>query len=430
VITAARGGGRAALVAAVVLFAALAVVIVVRTPWTLLPTPAGGHVPVPADAGLPADQVRRAASFAAALRPASLANLALSLLLAAVLGLTPLGGRLVRAVARPLGGGWAWQVLLGVAVLSVLAELITLPLSVYGEVVEHRYGLSTSSWGLWLRDAAVGTGISAAINAVALLALFWLARRAPRWWWAWGAGGAAALVIVGSFLWPVLIEPAFNRFTPMPAGQLRTDLFALAERNGTPVSDVLVSDASRRTTALNAYVSGFGATRRIVVYDTTLTTLPADEIESIAAHELGHVRYDDVLTGTVTGALGAAAGVAALGWLLSWTPLLRRAGVESPGDARALPLVLFLVAAGSLVATPAQNLVSRHIEARADLNALDLTADPRAFIAMQQRLAGTNLAEPNPPAAWQWFFGSHPTARQRVGMAEDWIKLRDDRVRP
>jgi STE24 endopeptidase len=385
---------------------------------------------VPPDAGLPAGQVRRAASFAAALRPASLANLALSLLLAAVLGLTPLGSRLVRAVARPLGGGWLWQVLLGVAALSVLAELITLPLSAYGEMVEHRYGLSTSSWALWLRDAAVGTGISAAINAVALLVLFWLARRAPRWWWAWAAGGAAALVIVGSFLWPVLIEPAFNRFTPMAAGQLRSDLIALAERNGTPVSDVLISDASRRTTALNAYVSGFGATRRIVVYDTTLKTLPADEIESIAAHELGHVRYDDVLTGTVTGALGAAAGVAALGWLLSWTPLLRRADVESPGDPRALPLVLFLVAAGSLVATPVQNLVSRHIEARADLNALDLTADPETFIAMQQRLAGTNLAEPDPPAAWQWFFGSHPTARQRVGMAEDWIKLRHDRARP
>jgi STE24 endopeptidase len=225
----------------------------------------------------------------------------------------------------------------------------------------------------------------------------------------------------------VVIEPAFNRFEPMAAGPLRTELLALAEENGTPVQDVLVSDASRRTTALNAYVSGFGATRRIVVYDTTLDRLSDDEIESIAAHELGHVAEDDVLTGTLLGALGAAAGVALLGWLLSWTPLLRRAGVESPADPAVIPLVLLLVSIGSLVATPVQNLVSRHIEARADVHALDLTADPQTFAAMQRRLAITNLAEPDPPAAWQWFFGSHPTTRQRIGLAEDWIRLEDGR---
>jgi STE24 endopeptidase len=193
------------------------------------------------------------------------------------------------------------------------------------------------------------------------------------------------------------------------------------------VEDVLVSDASRRTTALNAYVSGFGSTRRIVVYDTTLARLSDDEIESIAAHELGHVANDDVLTGTLLGALGASTGVALLGWLLSWTPLLRRAGVETPADPAVLPLLLFLVAAGSLLATPVQNLVSRQIEARADVHALDLTGDPATFEAMQRRLATTNLAEPDPPSAWQWFFGSHPTTRQRIGLAEDWAKLADAR---
>jgi STE24 endopeptidase len=320
-----------------------------------------------------------------------------------------------------------WRVLLGVVALTLIGRLVTLPLSAYGEMVQHRFGLSTSSWGLWLRDAAVSAGIDAALTAIALLVLFWIIRRAPRTWWAWAGAAAAALVIVGSFLWPVVIEPAFNRFAPMAAGPLRTDLLALAERSGTPVQDVLVSDASRRTTALNAYVSGFGATRRIVVYDTTLHQLSPAEIESIAAHELGHVANDDVLTGTAMGALGAAAGVAALGWLLSWTPLLRRAGVESPADPAAIPLILFLVAAGSLLATPVQNLVSRHIEARADLHALDLTRDPQTFIAMQRRLAATNLAEPDPPAVLHWYFGSHPTTRQRVGMGEDWIRLEERR---
>ncbi|MGY1619838.1 M48 family metallopeptidase [Geodermatophilus sp. SYSU D00691] len=414
---------RAALVAAVLLGAAFVLVVVLRTPWTVLPTPPGGSPPVDPTAGLPADVVARADSFAAAIRPASLANLVLGLAVTAVLGLTRLGARLVRAVAAPLGGGWVWQVLLGTLALGVVGRLVTLPLAVYGEVVRHRYGLSTRSWPLFLRDVAVSTAIDAGLTALGVLALVVLARRVPRFWWAWAAAGAAVLVVVGSFLYPVVIEPAFNRFESLPAGQLRTDLFALAEENGTPIEDVLVSDASRRTTGLNAYVSGFGSTRRVVLYDTTLRTLPDDEIESIVAHELGHVATDDVLTGTLTGALGAAAGVALFGWLLTWSPLLRRAGADGPGDPRVIPLALLLVAAGTLLATPVRNLVSRHVEARADVHALDLTRDPDAFVSMQQRLATRNLAQPDPPAAWQWFFGSHPTSSQRVALARDWAEL-------
>jgi STE24 endopeptidase len=423
VSVAGRAGARAALVAAVLLGVAFVLVVVLRTPWTPLPAPPGGHVPVDPTAGLPHDLVERASSFAAALRPASLVNLVLSLAVAAVLGLTRLGSRLVRAVAAPLGGGWVWQVLLGTLALTVIGTLVTLPLSVYGEVVRHRYGLSTRSWALFARDVSVSTAIDAALTALILLALVALARKVPRFWWAWAAGAAAALVVVGSFLYPVVIEPAFNSFQSLPAGELRTQILDLAERNGTPVRDVLVSDASRRTTGLNAYVSGFGSTRRVVLYDTVLTTLPDDEIESIVAHELGHVATDDVLTGTVIGALGAAFGVAVLGLVLSWTPLLRRAGADGPGDPRAVPLVLFLVAVGMLLATPVQNLVSRHIEARADAHALDLTQNPTAFVAMQQRLAETNLSEPSPPVVWQWWFGSHPTTAERVAMAGDWVLL-------
>jgi STE24 endopeptidase len=420
-----RAGTRAALVAAVLFGAALLLVVVLRTPWTVLPTPPGGPAPVDPTAGLPADVVDRAHSFAAAIRPASLAALVLGLAVSAVLGLTRLGARLVRAVAAPLGGGWAWQVLLGTLLLLVIGRLVTLPLAVYGEVVRHRYGLSTRSWWLFARDVTVSTAIDAGLTAAGLLVLVLLARRAPRSWWAWAGVGAAALVVVGSFLYPLLVEPAFNRFSSLPAGELRTDLLDLARDNGTPVRDVLVSDASRRTTGLNAYVSGFGSTRRIVLYDTVLDELPDEQIESIVAHELGHVANDDVLTGTLMGALCAAAGVAALGWLLSWTPLLRRSGAAGAGDPQVVPLVLLLLSVGTLAATPVQNLVSRHIEARADVHALDLTQDAATFVQMQQRLAETNLAEPDPPAAWQWFFGNHPTTAERVALARDWDRLGD-----
>jgi len=412
-----------ALAATVLLGTALAIVIAVVTPWDLLPLPVGGRTPVDPSAAFTPDQIARAEAFAGALRPASLASLVLSLLVSAVLGLTRAGAATARAVARPLGGGWVWQVLLGTVAILVIGRLATLPLSAYAEVVRHRYGLSTRGWGLWARDVATSTGINAGLTALGLLALVALARRAPRTWWAWAGGAAAALVVIGSFLYPLLFEPAFNRFESMPAGQLRTELFALAERSGTPVEDVLVADASRRTTALNAYVSGFGSTRRIVVYDTLLDQLPDEQIESIVAHELGHVSADDVLTGTLIGALGAGAGVSLLGWLLGSTPLLRRAGVTGPGDGRVVGLLLFLLAVGTLVSTPVQNVVSRHIEARADLHALDLTEDPGSFIAVQRGLGVANLNDPDPPAVWQWLFGSHPTVPQRIAFAEDWTKV-------
>jgi STE24 endopeptidase len=416
-------GRRAALLTAAVLLAAFAAVVAVATPWDVLPEPPGGATPVDPTAGLPAEQVDRAEAFAAAIRPASLASLLLGLAVAAVLGLTRLGARLVQRLTAPRRGRWAWQALLGVFALAVIGRLVTLPLSAYGEVVRHRYGLSTRSWGLWARDVAVSTAIDAALTALGVLALVWLARRASRAWWALASAGAAVLVVVGSFLWPVLIEPAFNSFEPLPAGELRTDLLAVAEENGTPVRDVLVSDASRRTTALNAYVSGFGSTRRIVVYDTVLDRLPDEQIESIAAHELGHVAADDVLSGTLLGALGGAGGVALLGWVLTSPRLLRRAGAEGPGDPAVVPLLLLLVAVGTLVSTPVQNVVSRHVEARADVAALDLTRDPEAFIAMQRGLAATNLSDPEPPTAWRWFFGSHPTTAERIAMAQDWARL-------
>ncbi|MCF6508348.1 M48 family metallopeptidase [Blastococcus sp. MG754426] len=414
---------RVALVTAALLGIAVVVVIAVRTPWTVLPEPPGGYTEPDPTAGLEPDRIARAEAFADALRPASLLSLVLGLAVSAVLGLTPLGARLVRAVGARVGGRWPVQVLVAVPVLLLLGRLVTLPVSAYAESVRRSYGLSTRSWLLWLRDVAVSLAISAALTVVVVLALLWLVRRAPRSWWAWAGAAAAGLVVVGSFLYPVVIEPAFNSFEPLPAGELRSDLLALAEENGTPVQDVLVSDASRRTTALNAYVSGFGSTRRIVVYDTLLGELPDGEIESIVAHELGHVAADDVLTGTLMGALGAGAATALLGWLLSWTPLLRRAGAAAPGDPRVVPLLLFLVSAGGLLATPVQNLVSRQIEQRADLHALELTRDPEAFVDMQQRLARTNLGDPDPPAAWHWFFGSHPTTAQRLAMAADWARL-------
>jgi STE24 endopeptidase len=235
--------------------------------------------------------------------------------------------------------------------------------------------------------------------------------------------GAAVVVVLLSFVLPVVIEPIFNNFTPMPEGELRTSLLQLAEQDGVHVDDVLVADASRRTTALNAYVSGFGATRRIVVYDTLLESSSPEEVRLVVAHELGHAKRNDVLLATIIGALGAAAVVCALYLLTTWTSLLQRAGVESVRDPRSLALILALVAVAAAVIGPVGNLVSRRIEARADVHSLDLTSDPTVFARSERTLQVRNIGDLDPNPLVYGVFATHPTGPERIALARTWARL-------
>jgi STE24 endopeptidase len=274
---------------------------------------------------------------------------------------------------------------------------------------------------VWV-DVFKAYAVGAVIGAIALLGFFTITRLAPRGWWALGAAGAASLVVLLTFVLPVLVEPVFNRFTPMEPGPLRTELLTLAARDGVPVRDVLVADASRRTRAVNAYVSGLGPTRRIVVYDTLLKEAPPEQVASVVAHELGHAKDRDVVTGTLLGALGAGAAVVALYLLGGWTGLLRRAGVDSIAEPRAVALLVAVAALVGVLTTPLQALVSRRIEARADAHALALTGDPVTFEAMQRRLANVNLADPDPPAWERLYFASHPSTVERMAAARAYAR--------
>ena len=399
--------------AAVVLLLALLALTALLVPLEVLP----GAAPVVDVARdfTPAELAREQA-FRGALRPPAYGSLLLGVAVAVALGFTRLGARLVEAVARPLGGGWVWQVLLGTLALGAVGRLVTLPLDVRSEQVLRRYGLSTQDWASWAGDAGKGLLVGTALAALALLAVLALARRAPRTWWAWGAGTLAALVMAGSFGYPLVVEPVFSSFTPLPAGELREDLLTLARQDGVPVDEVLVADASRRTTALNAYVSGFGSTRRIVLYDTLLRDSAPAEIRMIVAHELGHAERGDVRNGSVLGAVGAAAALCVFGRLLQWPALLARAGAAGPGDPRVVPLVLAVVAVGTLLVTPAVNVVSRQVEARADLHALQLTGDVGTFIDLQRSLAVRNLSDLRPglvPGA----LATHPSPPERIALA-------------
>ena len=404
----------------VVLLVVLAVFAAVAIPWHRPPAPRADQLA--ALGSLPADKVARAREFHAALRPGSYGAMAIGLVVALVLGLTPLGGWIVTQAGRPFGGNWVAQALLGGLAVVLVAEVITLPFAVWRHVIVVRYGISTQSWGAWTADLLKSWAVGAVIGGVALLGFYTITHFAPRWWWAFGSVGAAALVVVLSFVLPVLVEPVFNKFTPMPAGPLRTELIALADSDGVPVRDVLVADASRRTRAVNAYVSGLGPTRRIVVYDTMLTEATPDEVVSVVAHELGHAKDNDVLIGTVLGALGTALAVIGLFLLGSWSGLLRLAGVDSIGSPPAIGLMLAVVTLVGLVAGPAQAYVSRRIEARADAHALALTGDPATFEAMQRRLGSVNLSDPDPPT-WEYVISaSHPSTVERMAAARAYAR--------
>lgn len=402
------------------LLIALAAVVAVRVPWSTAPAPRADQLAALGE--LPPDAVAKGRAFHAAMRPGIYGALLFGLLVVLLLGLSPLGARVVEAVARPFGGHWLVQAVLGGLAVVFIGELVTLPFAAWRQKVLRDYGLSTQDWGAWAVDLLKAYAVGAVVGAIALLGFFTVTRLVPRWWWAVGAVGAAALMTLLTFVFPVLVEPLFNKFTPMEQGPLRTELMALAERDGVPVKDVLVADASRRTRAVNAYVSGFGPTRRIVVYDTLLREAPETEVRAVVAHELSHARDNDVLTGTLIAALGAALAVCGLYLLGQWAPLLRRAGVDSIAEPRAIALLVAVAAVAGVVAGPAQAFVSRKIEARSDAHALALTGDPAAFEAMMSRLALVNLADVDPAPVEHVLTGSHPSVVSRLAMARAWAR--------
>lgn len=375
-------------------------------PWGALP----GDLPHVAagDVFTPA-QLRRAEDYARWARVWSRTALVVGLLVACWLGFGGAGRRLVDRTRGP----WPVCVVQVVAACLGLGWLATLPFALAQVEHSRRAGLTRQPWLGVLRDQAVGLALTILVTALAMVVLIALIRALPRRWPAAAALLGAAFVVAGSFVYPVVVEPLFNTVTPLADGPLRSSILDLADREGVPVSDVLVADASRRTTTLNAYVSGFGSTRRIVLYDTLVDGLDQREAESVAAHELAHARHDDVLVGALLGACGAGAGIGLLGLALAAGPVRRR----TPTTLSLVPMVLALAALAQLAALPVQHSASRAIEARADVDALRATGDSAAFERMQVRLAVAARQDPTPPAWSQWWFGTHPTVLQRVALA-------------
>jgi STE24 endopeptidase len=359
-----------------------------------------------------AEEVERARRYHRPLYLLLPVNLALEL---AVLGLLSFGppGAWVEAWldGLPL---WA-QAATWPALVVALGWLIGLPVSYWGGYIhESRWGFSTQSAKGWLVDRLKGLAVAEVLTTGVMIGFLRVVRWFSRAWPAVAAPGAAAIVLILSFVAPFVLEPVFNRFRPLEDRALADDIRALAYRAGVPVRDVLVADASRRTRKENAYVSGLGATRRVVVYDTLLDRADPAEVRLVAAHELGHRRMHHVAWSTLIGVAGAVVSVIALWRLLELRPVVRAIGASGPGDPRVVPFVLLVAGVLQAVGMPLAAALSRRWESTADRFALSLTGDAEVFEQSFRALAVSNLLDLEPPRLLYLVAFTHPTPPERI----------------
>jgi STE24 endopeptidase len=328
-------------------------------------------------------------------------------------------GLLVLIVARPprmLLRPRRRQVLAGAAAaaaLSVSISLVTLPVRAIARERAKDVGLVTQSWTGYAGDVAKSTAIGAVLAGAGGALLVFGMRRFGRRWWAPAAAVVVGFGVVTTYLTPIVLDPLFNTFTRLPDGPTRSTVLSLADEAGVDVGQVYEMDASRRTTAANAYVTGIGRTKRVVIYDNLLKEFSPGEVRLVLAHELGHVHYRDVPHGLLYLLIVAPFGLLAAARLAE-----RLAPRDSLGTAAAVPAVVLAVGLLAPAITIISNQLSRGVEQRADQFSLELTDEPEAFVGFQKRIAITNVADPDPPPLVRFLLGTHPSTMERIGLAE------------
>jgi STE24 endopeptidase len=304
------------------------------------------------------------------------------------------------------------------AALSVTLTVVNLPIAAISRQRAKDVGLVTQDWVGWAGDVVKSTAISAVFAAAGGAILVFAIRRLGRRWWIPASAVVVAFGVISIYANPIVIDPLFNKFTRIE-GPLRSEVLGLADKAGVKVGKVYEMDASRRTTAANAYVTGLGGTKRVVIYDNLLKEFSPAAVQGVVAHELGHVHYDDVPHGLLYLLIVTPFGMLAVARL---GEAMMRRNASTPVPAVALAIALIVP-----VMTMISNQLSRDVEARADRFSIELTQDPEGLIEFQRKITMQNVGDPDPPGWVSFLLGTHPTAVQRIGQALALSPDRQDR---
>jgi STE24 endopeptidase len=324
-------------------------------------------------------------------------------------GIAALGEWARGTIDAPLWSGVA-QVL---ATLGVVA-LLGLPFSIYRTfVLEQRFGFNRTRPLIFAADHLKGWLLGLLLGGAATAGILWVMAIADRWWWLLGWAGWIGLSLLITWAWPRLIAPLFNRFVPLDDPALRERIDALLARCGFRARDVYVMDGSRRSAHGNAYFTGLGREKRIVFFDTLLSTLEPSQVESVLAHELAHFKLHHIPQRLLAGAAATLAGFALLGWLVHQPWFFTGLGVPEPSDAAALLLFVLATPAFTWFVSPLMSAWSRRHEYEADAFAARYS-DPGALAAALVRLYRDNASTLTPDPLYSAFHDSHPPPASRV----------------
>jgi STE24 endopeptidase len=351
------------------------------------------------------------------------ASAAVTLAFLTALACTGAGRRLADVCGRLARGRWLVAVLLTGAFLFAAQVVLALVVGLASLQLRRSWDRTRQPTGDWLADFAKGQAVAAVLGIVLLVGFYLLLRYFPRTWWLLATAGGAALSLVFALLMPVLIDPLFFDFEPPADPAVQKVVQDLTQRTGVPSDAVLVSNASRRGSDTNAYYTGLGPTRRIVLYDTLVKNHTPAEVESVLAHEIGHWQHHHIIKGIALATAGSLVGLFLLALLLRWAVGRRPLRLTSPDDPAGLPLVLLFAALVEWAALPMQNAVSRTFERQADAASLELAGQPQIFIAAEKKLAKDNQANLTPNAVSVWLFSTHPTVLERIRHARQWEEL-------
>ncbi|GAB4490135.1 MAG: M48 family metallopeptidase [Thermodesulfovibrionales bacterium] len=299
--------------------------------------------------------------------------------------------------------------------LSFVNTLLSIPFSLYSTFkIEDKYGFNTMNIRLWLTDLVKSLLISWVLMTVVLSASFWLMQLSPDRWWLFVWGLFFVFSIFMMYVSPYVIEPLFNKFTPLEGHELEDRLRTVMEKAGITVSRVFTMDASKRSGHTNAYFTGIGRVKRIVLFDTLLKKMDADEIVAVLAHEAGHWKKKHVLRMIAVFEALALVGAWAVSRLLQTDLLSRAFGIQSPTVFSDLLLIGFLFGIVSFPATPLFSAFSRRHEREADSFASEISGRPDSLASSLIKLSKDNLSNLFPHPLYAWFYYSHPPVVERV----------------